>query len=69
MGLDDDGDAVTAHDAQETAYYLRRNGSTLTRWRMNAKETADPADAQTERQLLMALAVAGALVVWRIDRR
>lgn len=69
MGLDDDGDAVAAHDAQETAYYMRRNGSTLTRWRMNAKDATDPGDPQTERQLLIGLAVAAALVVWRIDRR
>jgi hypothetical protein len=69
MGLDDDGDAVAAHDAQETAYYQRRDESATTRWRMRLKEATDPIDPQTERQVLVALAVAGALVVWRIDRR
>ena len=69
MGLDDDGDAVAAHDALETAYYQRRDSSTMVRWRMQVKEATDPIDPQTERQLLVALAVVGALVVWRIDRR
>jgi len=41
MGLDDDGDAVAAHDALETAYYHRRDRSTTTRWRMAWKEAAD----------------------------
>ena len=30
---------------------------------------ADPFDAQTERQVLVAIAVAGALVVWRLQLR
>jgi hypothetical protein len=69
MGLDDDGDAVAAHDAQESAYYERRDSSTLTRWRMQLKEATVPIDPQTARQLLVALAVASALVAWRLDRR
>jgi hypothetical protein len=67
MGLDDDGDAVAAHDALETAYYQRRDGSALTRWRMAMKEAGDPMEPQTMRQLLAALIVASALVVWRIE--
>src|SRR5262245_24437579 len=67
MGLDDDGDAVAAHDALETAYYLRRDSSTLTRWRMALKETGAPIEAQTARQLLVALVVLGALAVWTIE--
>ena len=67
MGLDDDGDAVAAHDALETAYYHRRDSSTTTRWRMAWKEAADPIDPQTERQLLVGLAVLAALAVWQID--
>jgi hypothetical protein len=68
MGLDDDGDAVAARDALETAYYQRRDSSTTTRWRMAWKEAKDPIDPQTERQLLVGLAVVAALAAWRIDR-
>ena len=67
MGLDDDGDAVAAHDALETAYYERRDGSAATRWRMSWKEATDPFDRQTERQLLVGLAVLTALAVWRME--
>jgi hypothetical protein len=67
MGLDDDGDAVAAHDALETAYYQRRDSSALTRWRMAMKEATDPLEPQTTRQLLAALIVASTLVVWRIE--
>lgn len=69
MGLDDDGDAVAAHDALETAYYDRRNGSASTRWRMAMKEAADPFEPQTERQVLVAMGVIGALAVWTLQRR
>jgi hypothetical protein len=67
MGLDDDGDAVAAHDALETAYYQRRDSSALTRWRIAIKEMRDPLDPQTERQVLVALAVVAALAVWRLQ--
>jgi hypothetical protein len=67
MGLDDDGDAVAAHDAQEAEYYHRRDSSATTRWRMNMKVASDPVDLSTERQLLTGVAVLSALVVWRLD--
>jgi len=67
MGLDDDGDAVAAHDGLETAYYHRRDSSTAARWRMAWKEAVDPIDPQTERQLLVALGVLAALAVWRME--
>jgi hypothetical protein len=72
MGLDDDGDAVAAHDAQESEYYRLHNlhsGSTLTRWRMDLKTAGDPFDATTEREILAGLAILSALGVWRLDRR
>ncbi len=65
MGLDDDGEAVTEHDMAERAYYDVRNRSMLTRWRMDLKEASDPFPSTTQRQLLVGLAVAGALIVWR----
>jgi hypothetical protein len=67
MGLDDDGDAVAAHDALETTYYQRRDSSTFTRWRMAIREAGVPIETQTARQLLVALAVVSGLVVWKID--
>jgi len=69
MALDDDGDAVPAHDAQETEYYRVRDRSVITRWRMTLRDAGDPFDPSTERQLLVAVAVLSALGVWRLDSR
>lgn len=69
MGLDDDGDAVAAHDARELDYYRVRDRSALTRWRMTMKAALDPFDPQTERQLLIAVVVLAALAVWRLSDR
>jgi hypothetical protein len=67
MALDDDGDAVTAHDAQATEYYRSRDRSSMTRWRMTVKQAGDPLDPSTERQLLTGVAVLSALGVWRLN--
>ena len=64
--LDDDGDAVPAHDALETEYYRRRDSSSTTRWRMMVKEASDPIERSTQRQLLVGIAVLSALGVWRL---
>jgi hypothetical protein len=69
MGLDDDGDAVAAHDAQETAYYRARDRSALTRWRMAMKTARGPFDPGTTRQLLVGIAAFSALLVLRLNRR
>jgi hypothetical protein len=72
MGLDDDGDAVAAHDALERDYYSARSGSPVTRWRMRVKEeavTRSPIDPSTERQLLVGLGVVSALGVWRLNKQ
>jgi hypothetical protein len=68
MGLDDDGDAVSAHDAQEAAYYRQYNSSTVARWRMRLKAAREPLDPVTERQLLVGVVVLSALLVWRLNR-
>jgi hypothetical protein len=68
MGLDDDGDAVAAHDTQEREYYRVRDTSAATRWRMAIKAARDPFDTTTERQLLVGAAVFAALLVWRKQR-
>jgi hypothetical protein len=67
MGLDDDGNAVAEHDMLENAYLQARERSSILRFRMDVKDGADPFDPSTQRQLLVGLAVLGALVVWRLD--
>jgi hypothetical protein len=69
MGLDDDGDAVPAHDALEAEYYRQRDRSTVTRWRMTLKSAEEPLDPATERQLLIAVGVLSALGVWALNAR
>ena len=68
MGLDDNGDAVAAHDLEEAEYYRVHDRSRVTRWRMALKETGEPLDPSTERQLLVGVAVLSALAVWRLNR-
>ena len=67
MALDDDADAVAAHDAEESAYYRQYNSSRITRWRLTLKSVRDPLDPSTERQLLVGMAVLSALGVWRLN--
>ena len=69
MSLDDDGDVVAAHDAQETEYYRLRASSPATRWRMMVRVARDPFDPSTERQVLVGVAALSALGVWRLNRR
>jgi len=69
MGLDDDGDAVSAHDAREVDYYRQYNRSNLVRWRMRLKEAGEPLDPVTERQLLVGLVALSGLLVWRLNAR
>ena len=67
MGLDDDGDAVAAHDAQESEYYRARSGPAATRLRMRLKEARSPWDVSTLRQVLVGVVVLSALGVWRLN--
>jgi hypothetical protein len=69
MSLDDDGDAVTAHDALEREYYRARDSSTVMRWRMTLKTAGDPLDPVTQRQLLVGMGVLSVLAVWRLNKR
>jgi hypothetical protein len=68
MGLDDNGDAVAAHDLEEAEYYRARDRSRMTRWRMDTKTAREPLDPQTERQLLAGVVVLSALGVWRLNK-
>ena len=69
MGLEDDGDAVAAHDALEADYYRVRDRSRLTRWRMEMKTVRDPIDPTTERQMLIGIAAVSVLSLWRLNAR
>src|SRR5471030_1019660 len=67
MALDDNGDAVSAHDAEEAEYYRVYDRSRTKRWRMVLKAAGEPLDPLTERQLLVGIAVLSALGVWRLN--
>jgi hypothetical protein len=67
IGLDDNGDAVAAHDAEESEYYRVYESSGFTRLRMKLKSAADPFDPGTERQILVGIGVLSALAVWRLN--
>ena len=68
IGLDDNGDAVTAHDAQEAEYNRQVAISRLTRLRLRLAAATDPFDPSTERQALAAIGILSALGVWRLNR-
>jgi hypothetical protein len=69
IGLDDNGDAVAAHDAEEAEYYRQYTSSRVTRLRMTLKTATDPLDRSTERQILVGIGVLSALAVWRLNAR
>lgn len=66
MALDDDGDAVAEHDLQEQAWNHARERSAVTRWRMDLRDAGDPLPRTAQRQVLVGVAVAGALLAWRM---
>jgi hypothetical protein len=69
ISLDDNGDAVAAHDALEAEYYRQYESSRVTRLRMRLKVAADPFDPSTERQILVGIGILSALAVWRLNAR
>jgi hypothetical protein len=69
LGLDDNGDAVAAHDAEEAEYYRAYTSSRVTRLRMTLKTASDPLDPSTERQILAGVGILSALAVWRLNGR
>jgi hypothetical protein len=68
MGLDDDGDAVAAHDALQRDYDSAYERSAMNRWRMTLKAAVDPLEPQTERQILIGIAILSALVIWSMNK-
>jgi hypothetical protein len=67
LGAGDNADVVIAHDEQEAAYYDAYDGSALTRFRMRMRDWTMPLAPGTTRQILIAVAVLGLLLVWRLD--
>lgn len=65
-GAGDNGDLVAQHDEQESEYYRLYNSSSVMRWRMDVKAAGDPFAPTTTRQWLVAIAVAAALISWRL---
>ena len=69
IGLDDNADAVAAHDAQEAEYYRQYASSSVTRLRMTLKVATDPFDPSTERQILAGIGILSVLAVWRLNEK
>jgi hypothetical protein len=69
MGLGDDGDAVSRHDAQMAEYFRVTESSAWIRTRLRMKDMSDPLAPSTARQLLSAIAILGALGVWKVGDR
>ena len=67
IALDDNGDAVTEHDAQAAEYYRQYESSSWTRFRMKLKEATEPFDPSTERQILAGIGILSARAIWRIN--
>jgi len=68
LGAGDDPDAVAEHDAQVQAYDARYAQGGWMRRRLALKVARDPFDAAAERQVLLALGIVVAFVLWRITR-
>jgi len=68
-GLDDNGDAVAEHDAQEAEYYREYQSSRLTRLRLKLKVVSDPFDPSTGHQILVGLGVLSLLLIWRLNQK
>jgi hypothetical protein len=68
-GLDDDADAVTAHDTEMAEYDRLFASSPTMRIRLRLKVAADPFNPSTERQILTALGVLTGIGVWQLGFR
>jgi hypothetical protein len=68
LGQGDDPDAVLAHDTQTQAYDALYAEGGWTRRRLELKVAADPFNAATERQILLALGIVTAFLFWIVNR-
>jgi hypothetical protein len=69
FGQGDDPAAVDAHDLQTRMYDELYERGGWTRTRLELKVARDPFNPSTERQLLVAIGVVTAFVVWRSSAR
>ena len=69
LGLGDDPVLVEARDAQVRHYDALYAQGGWMRTRLRLKVASDPFNPATERQVLLALGVAGMFVAWRIGSR
>jgi hypothetical protein len=69
IGLSDDPAAVDAHDLQTRTYDELYEKGGWNRTRLELKVARDPLNPSTERQLLVALGVLTAFLVWRFGAR
>jgi hypothetical protein len=69
FGVSDDPQAVEEHDAEVRRYDALYNQGGWTRTRLELKVIRDPLNPSTERQLLLALGIVTAFVVWRVSGR
>lgn len=68
LGQSDDPNIVNAHDLQTRMYDELYDKGGWTRLRLELKVAGDPFNRATERQLLVAIGVLTAFVVWRVGR-
>jgi hypothetical protein len=66
MGLGDDADIVMEHDLRTQEYYDAYESSAWVRTRMKLRDWRPRVATSTERQILIAFTVLGALLVWRL---
>ena len=69
LGAGDDPDAVAEHDAQVQAYDARYAQGGWMRRRLELKVARDPFNAAMERQVILALAIVAAFLLWRMNAR
>jgi len=69
FGQGDDPSAVDAHDLQTRMYDELYARGGWTRTRLELKVASDPFNPSTERQLLIAIGVVAAFIVWRFGAR
>ena len=69
FGLGDDPAEVEAHDAEVREYDRLYNAGGWTRRRLELKVAKDPLNPSTERQLLIAVGIVTAFLVWRFATR
>ena len=65
----EDPNIVTAHDMQEAEYHRIYASSSFVRLRIRMRDTREPFDPTTQKQVLAAIVVLGGLLVWRLGGR